>query len=93
MIHKLLFIADMDRAPNYTVSILAECDNHKIAHGASGLTVTAQGGEGVGEEEPRSDASSQVESEVSEPPPFFNFFKIYKVLICIVFFVAYFHLY
>jgi hypothetical protein len=40
---------------------------------------------GVGEEEPRSEASSQVESEVSEPPPFFI---IYMVLLCNVFFVS-----
>jgi hypothetical protein len=41
---------------------------HNIALGASGLTVTAQGGGGGrgGGEEPRSDASSQVESEVSD---------------------------
>jgi hypothetical protein len=44
-----------------------------------------RGREGVGEEEPRSDASSQVESEDSEAPPFF---LIYMVLLCNVFFVA-----
>jgi hypothetical protein len=55
----------------------------KSATGASGLTATAQGGEGVGEEESRSDARSQLESEGSEPPPFF---LIYMVLLCNVFF-------
>jgi hypothetical protein len=35
-----------------------------------------RGREGVGEEEPRSDASSQVESEGSEPPPFFNLYGV-----------------
>jgi hypothetical protein len=51
----------------------------KSATGANGLTATAQGGEGVGEEEeeePRSDASSQVESEGSEPPPFYNLYGV-----------------
>jgi hypothetical protein len=56
----------------------------KSATGASGITPTAQGEGGVGEEEPRSDASSQVESEGSEPPLFY----ISVVLLCNVFFVA-----
>jgi hypothetical protein len=39
-----------------------------------------RGWEGVGEEEePRSDASSQVESEGSEPPP--TFFNLYGVAV------------
>jgi hypothetical protein len=43
-----------------------------------------RGREGIGEEEPRSDASSQVESEGSEPP----LLKIYIVLLCNVFFYS-----
>jgi hypothetical protein len=38
-----------------------------------------RGREGVGEEEPRSDASSQVESEGLEPPPLF--FNLYGVAV------------
>jgi hypothetical protein len=48
---------------------------YNIAPQARVGSQSLRGREGGGEEEPRSDASSQVEAEVSEPPPFLIFLK------------------
>jgi hypothetical protein len=59
----------VDHVSTLLVNYLVTSHTYKKAPQARVGSQRLHRGEGVGEEEPRSDARSQVESEGSEPPP------------------------